>query len=149
MTSIRITTIALILTPLCFGQRAPGPAHPPANPGFQALVKEAKSRVKEITASQLKAWMDAGQRPMLIDVREDSEWQAGHAAGAVHIGRGILEFEIEKAAPGKAARIVVYCQGGARSALAADSLQRMGYTNVFSLAGGLGGYQLAGLPVQK
>jgi rhodanese-related sulfurtransferase len=149
MTSIRIATIAVMLTSGCFGQASPAPAHRPAGPGYQALVKEAKSRIKEITAAQLKAWRDAGQPLTLIDVREDSEWQAGHAAGAVHIGRGILEWEIEAAVPRKEASIVLYCQGGARSALAADTLQRMGYTNVVSLAGGFGGYQAAGLPQRK
>lgn len=151
MAAIRVITVALVLGSLGFGE---GPAAPAAAPqssisGFQTLVQEAKSRIKEVSASQLKAWMDSGQKLMLIDVREDSEWQAGHAASAVHIGRGTLEREIEKGTPDKAQRIVLYCQGGSRSALAADTLQKMGYTNVFSLAGGYSSYRAAGLPSQK
>jgi rhodanese-related sulfurtransferase len=93
--------------------------------------------------------MDSGQKLMLIDVQEDSEWQAGHAASAIHIGRGTLEREIEKTVPDKAQRVALYCQSGSRSALAADTLQKMGYTNVFSLAGVYSSYQASGLPSQK
>jgi rhodanese-related sulfurtransferase len=93
--------------------------------------------------------MDSGEKLLLIDVREDTEWQAGHAASAIHIGRGTLESGIERAAPDKAQRVVLYCRSGSRSALAADTLQKMGYSNVFSLAGGFTGYQAAGLPSQK
>jgi rhodanese-related sulfurtransferase len=151
MTAIRVITLALVLGSLGFGQGPSKPAATPqsSSPGYQALVQEAKSRIKEVSTPQLKEWMDSGQKLLLIDVREDSEWQAGHAASAVHIGRGTLEREIEKGAPDKAQRIVLYCQGGSRSALAADSLQKMGYTNVTSLAGGFGSYQAAGLPSKK
>jgi rhodanese-related sulfurtransferase len=148
MLATRFIALAVLLSPLGFGQT---PAAAPRSTGasFQAMVQEAKSRIKEVSVSQLKTWMDSGQKLLLIDVREDSEWQAGHAASAIHVGRGVLEREIEKAAPNKARRVVLYCQGGSRSALAADTLQKMGYTDVFSLAGGFAGYQAAGLPTQK
>jgi len=142
MSIIRVITLAILASGLCLAQGS-------SSASYQGLVQEAKSRIKEASAAQLKEWMDSGQKLMLIDVREDSEWQAGHAASAVHIGRGILERGIETAAPDKAQRIVLYCQGGSRSALAADTLQKMGYTNVFSLAGGYAGYQAVGLPSQK
>ena len=151
MSVTRAITLALMLSPLGFGQGSTPPAAAPqsSSPGFQTLVQEAKSRIREVSATQLKTWMDSGQKLMLIDVREDSEWQAGHATSAIHIGRGTLEREIEKAAPDKAQRVALYCQSGSRSALAADTLQKMGYTNVFSLAGGYTSYQAAGLPSQK
>lgn len=140
-------TSMVLLALACCGssQNAPDPARP----GLQALLKDAKTRIKEISSSQLKEWQDSAERPVLIDVREDSEWQAGHAAGAMHIGRGVLESRIETAVPGTGTRIVLYCRSGARSALAADTLQKMGYTNVFSLAGGIQGYEAAGLPMVK
>jgi rhodanese-related sulfurtransferase len=147
MSATRAIALAMLLSPLAFGQAPAAPAVP--TPGFQALLQDAKSRIKEAPVAQLKTWMDAGQKLMLIDVREDSEWQAGHAASAVHISRGTLEREIERAAPDKAQRVVLYCHSGARSALATDTLQKMGYTNVFSLAGGFTSYQAAGLPSQK
>ncbi len=112
------------------------------------MLKEAKARIKETTTDQLKEWMAAGPKTVLIDVREDKEWEAGRAAGAMHIGRGILDRDIEAAVPDKTARVVLYCAGGGRSALAADTLQTMGYTNVFSLAGGFGAYRKAGMPVE-
>jgi rhodanese-related sulfurtransferase len=112
-------------------------------------VREAKARIREITPPVLKSWNDSGQKPLLIDVREDDEWQARHAAGALHIARWTLADRIGATAPDKATRIVLYCQGGVRSALAADRLQNLGYTNVFSLAGGFKAYQLAKLPVEK
>ena len=147
MSATRAIALAMLLSPLAFGQAPAAPAAP--SPGFQAMLQDAKSRIKEAPVAQLKTWMDAGQKLMLIDVREDNEWQAGHAATAVHISRGTLEREIEKAAPDKAQRVVLYCHSGARSALAADTLQKMGYTNVFSLAGGFTSYQAAGMPSQK
>ena len=147
MSTTRAIALAMLLSPLAFGQAPAAPAAP--SPGFQALLEDAKSRIKETPVTQLKTWLDSGQKLVLIDVREDSEWQAGHAASATHIGRGTLEREIEKAVPDKAQRVVLYCHSGARSALAADTLQKMGYTNVFSLAGGYAGYQDAGFPSQK
>ncbi len=130
------------LAACCYAQARPGF-------GYQALVRDAKTRIREVNTGQLKAMIQAGERLLLVDVREDKEWDAGRAAKALHIGRGVLEREIEVKAPDKSAKIVLYCGGGFRSALAADTLQKMGYTNVFSLAGGMGAYTKAGLPVEK
>lgn len=116
---------------------------------ISAAVKDAKTRIKEVTVSQFKTWNESAQKPVLIDVREDDEWQAGHAAGAQHISRGTIQDKIDSAVPDKTARVVLYCRRGHRSALAADKLQKMGYTNVFSLAGGFEAYQSAGLPAAK
>ena len=96
-----------------------------------------------------KKMLAEGTKPVLVDVREDSEWAAGHAAGAVHLGKGVIERDIETTAPDKQTRLVLYCGGGFRSALAADALQQMGYTNVISLDGGWRAYQESGLPVEK
>lgn len=120
-----------------------------AQTGYQSLVKDAKTRIKEMDTGQLRALRAAGEKFTLIDVREDNEWDAGHAAGAVHIGKGVLERDIESKAPQKDARLVLYCAHGSRSALAADALMKMGYTNVFSLAGGITAYKSAGLPMGK
>ena len=116
------------------------------NPGFLKLVNEAKSRVKE---TDIEAYKKMSPKPVLIDVREDSEWAAGHAAGAVHLGKGVIERDIETKVPDKGAKLVLYCGGGFRSALAADALQQMGYTDVISLDGGWGAYQKSGLPIEK
>ena len=104
--------------------------------GFLRLVNDAKSRVREVTVEQTKARLAADKSVRLIDVREDHEWQAAHAAGAAHLGKGIIERDIEAAVPDKSTELILYCGGGYRSALAADVLQQMGYTNVFSMAGG-------------
>jgi rhodanese-related sulfurtransferase len=133
-----IATAALLLSLLCS-----------CKPSGGVPQQEASGRIKEITASQLQNWIATGQAILLIDVREDSEWQDGHAANATHIPRMALSGRIETAAPDKTARIVLYCLGGGRSAAAAATLQRMGYTNVFSLAGGFKQYRLTGLPVQS
>jgi len=119
-------------------------SHRNHNPGFLALVNEAKSRIREITTEECRNWSG-----YLFDIREDHEWADGHAAGATHLSRGILERDIETIVPDKAARIVLYCGGGYRSALSADSLAKMGYTNVRSLAGGWRAWQEAGLPVER
>ena len=119
------------------------------NEGFLALVNDAKTRVKEITVDELKRRQDAGGRLMLVDVREESEWAAGHAKGAIHLGKGVIERDIEKTIEDKSAPLVLYCGGGFRSALAGDAVQKMGYTNVLSLAGGWRDYTGAGLPVEK
>jgi rhodanese-related sulfurtransferase len=119
------------------------------NPGFLKLVNEAKSRVKETDINGYKKMLAAGEKAVLIDVREDSEWVAGHAAGAVHLGKGIIERDIESKIPDKGTRLVLYCGGGFRSALAGDALQQMGYTDVISLDGGWRAYQGSGLPVEK
>jgi len=118
--------------------------HKKHNPGFVALVDEAKKGIREVTAEQCRQ-LDG----LLIDIREDHEWAEGHAAGATHLSRGILEREIETAVPDKSAKIVLYCGGGYRSALSAESLQKMGYTNVWSLAGGWRAWNEAGLPITK
>jgi len=118
-------------------------------PGFLALVADAKTRVKEINIAQYRELIQATTRPVLVDVREDNEWNTGHATGAVHLGKGILERDIETAIPDPATPLVLYCGGGYRSALAADVLRKMGYTSVASLDGGWGAYQSSGLPIEK
>ena len=119
------------------------------NAGFLKLVNEAKSRVKETDINGYKKMLAAGEKAVLIDVREDCEWAAGHAVGALHLGKGIIERDIESQIPDKGTKLVLYCGGGFRSALAADALQQMGYTNVISLDGGWRAYQGVGLPVEK
>jgi rhodanese-related sulfurtransferase len=119
------------------------------NPGFLALVNEAKSRIREIDIVEYQRMAAAGQPHLLIDTREDSEWAAGHAAQAVHLGKGIIERDIESKVPQKDTTLVLYCGGGFRSALAGDALRQMGYRNVISLDGGWRAYQAAGLPVTK
>ena len=114
--------------------------------GFLKLAEDARSRVHEINVGQTLERMKRVAR--LIDVREDNEWQRGHAAGAEHLGRGIIERDIETAIPDHSTELILYCGGGYRSALAADNLQRMGYTNVASMAGGWKAWQDAGAPVE-
>jgi rhodanese-related sulfurtransferase len=104
--------------------------------GFLKVVNDAKSHIREVTVEQTKQRMKANANAKLIDVREDNEWQAGHAAAAEHLGKGIIERDIEAMVPDKSTELILYCGGGFRSALAADVLQTMGYTNVFSMAGG-------------
>jgi rhodanese-related sulfurtransferase len=119
------------------------------NPEFLKLVEEAKKQVQECTIAEVKAKLDRGEPFHFIDVREDHEFAKDHAKGAVHLGRGILERDIETAIPEKTAEIVLYCGGGYRSALAAESLQRMGYTNVSSMDGGIRGWREAGYPLEQ
>jgi rhodanese-related sulfurtransferase len=116
---------------------------------FEQLCADARSRVREITVEEVKGKLDAGESFHFIDVREDHEWQADHAAGAQHLGRGIIERDIEKTVPEHDAEIVLYCGGGFRSALAADNLQKMGYTNVLSMAGGIKAWREANYPLEK
>jgi len=118
------------------------------SPGFLALVTDARRRVRECTAADVRQRLDRGERFHFVDVREDSEFAVDHAAGARHIGRGILERDVENLIPDKAADIVLYCGGGYRSALAADSLQRMGYTNVVSMDGGMRAWREAGYAIE-
>jgi rhodanese-related sulfurtransferase len=118
------------------------------SPGFLKLVQDAKSRVREVSVDQTRSKLEKGGAN-LIDVREDSEWAAGHARGARHLGKGVIERDIEKQIPDKGAEIILYCGGGFRSALSADALQRMGYTNVASMAGGWRAWQQAGGPIEK
>lgn len=118
-------------------------------PGFLKLVEDAKKHVKECTIHDVKARLGRGETFHFIDVREDSEYAADHAAGARHVGRGILERDVEGLIPDKAAPIVLYCGGGFRSALAAESIQKMGYTNVISMDGGMRAWREAGYPTEK
>jgi len=117
--------------------------------GFERLVAEVKPRIHEITCQQVLDKQKSGVPFHLVDVREDHEWEKGRAAGSVHIGRGILERDIEQAIPDKDADIVLYCGGGYRSALSADNLQKMGYRRVFSMAGGIRAWRELGLPEEK
>lgn len=114
------------------------------SPRFLAIVNDAKSRVRECTVADVKARLDAGDAFYLVDVREESEYARGHLPRAVHIGKGVLERDIETNIPDAAAPIVLYCGGGYRSALAADALLKMGYTNVVSMDGGWRGWHDAG-----
>lgn len=115
-------------------------------PGFLELVSEAKSRIQECSVEQVHQKQDAQEFFYLVDVREESEWQAGHIPGAIHISKGILERDIENRIPDKQADIVLYCGGGYRSALSADNLQKMGYTQVKSMDSGIKGWREAGYP---
>ena len=116
---------------------------------FLALVNDAKKRIKETNVADMKRRMDAGEKIVLVDVREESEWGQGHLPGAIHLGKGVIERDIEQRVPDTNAKIVLYCGGGFRSALTADNLQKMGYTNVESMDGGWKGWIGAGLPTQK
>jgi rhodanese-related sulfurtransferase len=119
------------------------PDHPE---GFLKLVKEAKTRIKEEDYRDIKKKLDAGEPMIIIDTREDNEWARGHIPNAVHLGKGVIERDVEKAIPDKDATLVLYCGGGYRSALAADNLQKMGYRNVISMDGGWRGWTEAGFP---
>ncbi|HKI11432.1 MAG TPA: rhodanese-like domain-containing protein [Candidatus Acidoferrum sp.] len=116
---------------------------------FLALVNEAKKCVKETNVADVKRRLDAGEKLVLIDVREESEWGRGHLPGAVHLGRGIIERDIEQRVPDTNTKLILYCGGGFRSALSADNLQKMGYSNVESMDGGWKGWLEAGYPTQK
>ena len=119
---------------------------PDHSEGFIRLVKEAKTRIKEEDFRNIKKKLDAGEPMIIIDTREDNEWARGHIPNAVHLGKGVIERDIEKAIPDKDATVVLYCGGGYRSALAADNLQKMGYRNVISMDGGWRGWTGAGFP---
>jgi rhodanese-related sulfurtransferase len=116
---------------------------------FATIVQEAKAKIRQASVDDVKARIDGGEQFYLIDVREESEWGKGRLPGANWLGRGILESQIERAIPDTDADIVLYCGGGMRSALAAESLQRMGYTNVISMDGGFGGWMRAGNSVER
>jgi rhodanese-related sulfurtransferase len=116
-------------------------------PGFLALVDDARTRVREVSIDEARTRQAAGAH--LVDVREESEWTAGHAAGATHLGKGVIERDVEAAIPDRDAEVLLYCGGGFRSILAADTLQRMGYTNVASVAGGWRDWQASGAPVER
>jgi rhodanese-related sulfurtransferase len=117
--------------------------------GFLALVREAKKRIKEEDVQAIKKKIDSGEPMILVDVREESEWARGHIPNAIHLGKGIIERDIEKAIPDKSASIVLYCGGGFRSALAADNLKKMGYSNVISMDGGWREWTQANFPTIK
>jgi len=118
-------------------------------PGFLRLVNEARSRVKEATVDEARERLARNPKAVLMDVREGHEWQAGHAAQAIHLGKGILERDLEKTVPDAETEIIMYCGGGYRSALTADAAQRMGYRNVYSLIGGYKGLVAANWPMAK
>lgn len=119
------------------------------NPEFLQLVQQAKQKVTECSVADVKARLDRGDPFHFIDIREDHEYSVDHAKGAVHLGKGIIERDIESRVPSKDALIILYCGGGFRSALAAESLQRMGYRNVVSMDGGMRAWREAGFPVEK
>jgi rhodanese-related sulfurtransferase len=119
------------------------------SPGFLKVVNDAKTRIREITLEEARARLAANPKAVLLDVREDSEWAAGHAEGARHLGKGVLERDIESTFPDPATELIMYCGGGFRSALTCDVAQRIGYTNVFSLAGGYKALVKAGWPVKS
>jgi len=119
------------------------------NPGFLKLVEQAKQRVQECSVADVKGKLDRGGRVHFIDVREDNEYEKDHAKGAVHIGRGIIERDIESLVPDKEASIILYCGGGYRSVLAADSLQQMGYRHVVSMDGGIRAWREANYPLES
>ena len=122
------------------------PDHPE---GFLKLVRDAKSRTKEEDFRETKKRLDAGEKIIVVDTREESEWSRGHIPGAIHLGKGVIEHDIEKTVPDKESTVVLYCGGGFRSALAADNLQKMGSRNVVSMDGGWRGWTEAGFPIIK
>ncbi|MGH9775134.1 MAG: rhodanese-like domain-containing protein [Candidatus Acidiferrales bacterium] len=119
------------------------------SPGFLNLVNDAKTRIREINVVETKRRLDAGEHFILVDTREESEWDRGHITGSIHLGKGIIERDIEQTIPDKSVPLVLYCGGGFRSALVADNLQKMGYTNVLSMDGGWRGWCEAGYPTEK
>ncbi|MGH9584962.1 MAG: rhodanese-like domain-containing protein [Bryobacteraceae bacterium] len=119
------------------------------SPGFLALVRDAKERVREVDIEEYRRMRERGEAGQLVDVRDDREWEAAHAAGAIHLSKGAIERDIEKTFPDKDTKLVLYCGGGFRSALAADNLQKMGYTNVISLDGGWRAIEASGLPIEN
>ena len=119
------------------------------SPGFLALVNDAKKRINELSVAEARARLTTNPKAILLDVREDHEWTAAHAAEAVHLGKGILERDLERLYPDKQAEIIMYCGGGFRSALTCDAAQKMGYKNVFSLIGGYKGLAAANWPMKS
>lgn len=118
-------------------------------PGFLQLVDDARGRIRELTVQDVKTMLEAGENFELIDVREESEWGRGRLPKAKHLSKGIIERDVEATYPDHGTKLVLYCGGGYRSALAADNLQKMGYTNVYSMDGGWRGWTEAGLPTEK
>ena len=120
--------------------------HPPQ---FLKLVADAKTRIREVTVADVQKKLERGDKFVLVDTREDNEWAQGHLPQAIHMGRGVIERDIEPRIPQANTEIILYCGGGFRSALAADNLQKMGYHNVYSMDGGFRGWREAGLPVER
>ena len=118
-------------------------------PGFLKVVNDARQQVQEITVSEARARLSQNPKAVLLDVREDGEWQAGHAAEAVHLGKGVLERDIERMFPNPATELLMYCGGGYRSALSCAAAQKMGYANVFSIRGGYRSMGEAGWPAKR
>lgn len=118
-------------------------------PRFLDIVNDARSRVTECTIDDVKPRIDAGETFCLVDVREESEFAKGHLPGAIHLGKGVIERDVEKVIPDSSTEVILYCGGGYRSALAADNLQKMGYTNVISMDGGVRGWKEAGYPMES
>jgi len=123
--------------------------HKQHSPGFLALVNDAKTRIREIDIEEYKRLRESGEAGQLVDVREDHEWRAAHAAGAIHMSKGTIERDIETAFPDRSTRLILYCGGGYRSALATDNLTKMGYTNLISLDGGWRAIEASGLPLER
>ena len=117
--------------------------------GFLTLVNYAKSRIREVSVDETQERINSNPQAKLVDVREDHEWNDAHAAGSIHLGKGIIERDVEVTIPDKATEVILYCGGGYRSALAAYALQKMGYTNVFSMAGGWKAWKAAGAEVES
>jgi rhodanese-related sulfurtransferase len=126
-----------------------GTMAPKHSPRFLKLVEDVKRRVRELTVDDVKAKLDRREKFHLLDVREESEYAKDHLPGSVHLGKGVIERDVEEKYPDPAAPLVLYCGGGFRSALAADNLQKMGYTNVLSMDGGIRGWREKGYPVVK
>jgi len=125
-------------------------AHDPHHsPGFLALVADAKSRSRQWTIDEYLERAKRGEKMILVDTREDHEWEAGHLPGAIHLSKGVIERDIESAIPAKDSTVVCYCGGGFRSALVCDNLQKMGYTSCVSMDGGFRGWSGRGLPVER
>jgi rhodanese-related sulfurtransferase len=122
------------------------PQHPPR---FLKIVDDARSRIRETNVNEIKSRLDRGDRFLLLDVREESEYAKDHLPGAIHMGKGVIERDVEAKVPDLNAEIVLYCGGGFRSALAADNLQKMGYTNVLSMDGGIRGWREKGYPLTR
>jgi len=119
------------------------------SPRFLRIVEDAKKRVHETSVDEVKAKIDRSERFLLVDVREESEYAKDHLPGAIHLGKGIIERDVEERVPDLSAPLVLYCGGGFRSALAADNLQKMGYSNVLSMDGGIRGWREKGFPLTK
>jgi rhodanese-related sulfurtransferase len=130
-----------------WGEREDGRMSKQHSPRFLQIVQEAKKHIRETTVEEVKARLDRGEKLCLVDVREESEWAKGHLPGAIHLSKGVIERDIETRLPDTKAEIILYCGGGFRSALAAENLQRMGYTNVLSMDGGFRDWCNKGYPL--